>query len=148
MENQLNFFSEDISFKLENKDSVADWILSFLSDHGEKAGEINYIFCTDEYLLNINRTHLNHDYYTDIITFPWSPHMLPTEEIPVFADIFISIDRVRDNANTLQLTFEDELHRVMIHGILHLIGLDDHTEDGKEEMRKAEDEALSRREFI
>ena len=144
MENQLNFFSEDTSFELKNKDSVIDWILSFLSDYNRKAGEINYIFCSDEYLLGMNQTHLNHDYYTDIITFPLSS---PGDD-PVFSDIFISIDRIRDNADNLQTSFEDELHRVMIHGILHLIGLDDHTDEGKKEMRKAEDDALSQRKFI
>ncbi len=98
---------------------------------------IQYIFSNDSYLLGINKKYLQHDYYTDIITFPYtqSPNQIE-------ADIFISIERVRENAENLNLPFDDELLRVIIHGILHLLGMNDHSEEEKLQMRKKEDELI------
>lgn len=105
-------------------------------------GNINYIICSDNYLLEINRRYLDHDYYTDIITFPSSE---PPE--PIEADIFISIDRVRENAATLEKAFSNEFHRVLVHGILHLLGYNDSSNREKQEMRIKEDSCLSLRDF-
>ncbi|MDX1906752.1 MAG: rRNA maturation RNase YbeY [Bacteroidia bacterium] len=142
MDSRITFFSEDTDFSLTQEDSVKDWVLAVMARYQSSAGSIAYIFCSDEFLLGLNRAYLNHDYYTDILTFP-------TEEPGiegVAADIYISVDRVRDNAAEYRVSFEDELHRVMIHGVLHLLGLDDHGE-AEMLMRKAEDEALSLRSF-
>ena len=111
-----------------------------LEDIHTLALSINYIFTSDQYLLDINKQYLNHDYLTDIITFNNS-----TSNNLLEADIFISIERVKDNAKALQVQFIDELHRVMIHGILHLLGFDDKTEHDKAEMRKKENHYLALR---
>ena len=102
-----------------------------------KPGEITIIFCSDDYLLDKNRAYLNHDYYTDIITFDYS------ENDVVSGDLFISIDRVKDNANTYGISFDNELKRVVYHGILHLCGYKDKTEKDKKEMREKENYYLS-----
>lgn len=108
----------------------------------EKAlGEVNVIFCSDEYLLEMNRDHLQHDYYTDIITFDYS------EEDTVSGDLFISVDRVADNANELDIPFLDELNRVCVHGLLHLCGYKDKSEKDEQLMRSKEDEMLALRMF-
>lgn len=137
------YFSEDIDFQLPSEGQHTTWIESILSTHQLKSGEINYIFCSDEYLLDINQEHLNHDYYTDIITFD-----LSEEDNIIDTDIFISVDRVRENAKSSAITFIDELHRVMAHGILHCIGFKDKTKKDQEEMREKEDSCLSLRKFI
>ncbi|TAE50999.1 MAG: rRNA maturation RNase YbeY [Bacteroidetes bacterium] len=142
MEETLSFFSHEIDFTLDKEDSVSDWILFVVSAYGKQAGEINYIFCDEEYMLTLNRQFLDHDYYTDILTFPHAPEGSPA----LYADIYISIDRVRENADTFQSSFTDELHRVIIHGILHLLGFDDHDEN-EAQMRAKENEALSWRKF-
>ena len=144
MEHSLEFFSQEIEFTLDKEDSVRDWILFVVDSYGKKVGQINYIFCSDDYLLELNKAHLQHDYYTDILTFPYAP--AGVEEL--ISDIYISIDRVKDNAQSYELPFEDELHRVMIHGALHLIGFDDHGEEAKKEMRAKEDQALIQRNFL
>jgi len=108
-----------------------------LQDANAKALSLNFIFCTDEYLLELNRKYLNHDYYTDIITFPYRQHPRPLE-----ADIFISIDRVKENALQGGIAFQDELLRVIIHGVLHLLGFDDHRPEDKARMRKMEDQCI------
>jgi rRNA maturation RNase YbeY len=100
-------------------------------------GDISYIFCSDDQLLDINKEFLNHDYYTDVITFDYS------ETENVSGDIFISIDRIRDNAKILELSYLDELHRVIIHGVLHLLGFKDKTKEESKNMRRLEDECLS-----
>lgn len=141
MDPVLSFEIHEIDFILEQEDAVASWILLMLSRHEVEVQEITYVFCSDEYLLELNREHLDHDYYTDILTFPLSE---PGE--PLVADIFISIDRVRENASAFGASFRDELHRVMIHGVLHLAGFDDHGEE-EARMRDREDEALRLRGF-
>jgi len=142
METGIDFISHEISFELEAKDSVADWILRFVSAQGKGIESLEYIFCSDEYLLELNKQHLGHDYYTDILTFPYAP----PEADMLLGEIYISIDRVKENAASFRESFRNELHRVMIHGVLHLLGQDDH---GEEEavMRQKEQSALGLRSF-
>ncbi|MFA6200771.1 MAG: rRNA maturation RNase YbeY [Bacteroidales bacterium] len=132
----VSFNFVDTKDILSQKNKIKSWIKSVVEQRGWKTGEISYIFCSDEYLLNVNQTYLNHDYFTDIITFDY------TDATKVSGDLFISIDRVRDNAQELNLSFEQELHRVIIHGVLHLLGLKDKTKEEAKEMRKAEEECL------
>lgn len=133
----ITFFCEDIDFKLPNKATVKTWLLDVAKMHNQHISAINYIFCSDDYLLDINKTYLNHDYYTDILTFDQS------EGDEITADIFISVDRVRENAEAFATIPDKELYRVMVHGLLHLIGFDDQTEEEKQAMRKTEEACLS-----
>lgn len=118
---------------------VRDWLQRCILHYGKKPGELSFIFCSDEYLLELNRTHLDHDYYTDIITFDYS------EGDELSGDLYISIDRVRDNAKELKLSPQDELHRVMIHGVLHLAGYGDKSSKEANIMRAQEDNCLTLR---
>lgn len=137
---QVNFFTEDISFQLKHKSLLRTWLVKVIGNEGYRLTSLNCIFCSDEYLLQINKEYLQHDTYTDIITFDNSSDTLQIE-----GDIFISIDRVKENAkNTL---FLDELHRVMIHGVLHLMGYKDKTNADKTTMREKEDACLSLRQI-
>lgn len=136
----IRFFTEDIDFSLSSKSARKNWIKEIIQQEGFKCGDVNYILCTDEYLLEINRTFLDHDTYTDIITFDQSEN-----ELEIAGDIYISIDRIRSNSENLKVSFPDELDRVMIHGILHLCGYGDKTPDEKKIMRKKEDACLSLR---
>ena len=136
----IRFFTEDIQFELKQKNKLRKWIESVLVQNKKKAESINYIFSSDQYLLDINKQYLNHNYFTDIITFNNA-----SAQESLQADIFISVERVKDNAKSLKTPFTDELHRVMIHGILHLIGFDDKTGQGKTEMRKKENHYLALR---
>ncbi len=131
------FYNEDYLFLPKQKLKIKKWITEVLSQYGYKAGDINYIFTSDRQLLKINREHLGHNYLTDIITFDF------TDQKTINGDIFISIDRVRENSELYSTGFNEELKRVLIHGILHLAGLKDKTENEQAEMRQAEDEALS-----
>lgn len=117
---------------------VKDWIRNFVISYGKEVGELYYSFCSDDYLYKMNVDLLGHDFYTDIITFP-----LNECENVLSAEFHISIDRIRENAVNFSRTFEDELHRVMAHGVLHLIGFNDLTEEEEKEMRKQEDFCLS-----
>ena len=139
----IAFESSLENFELTRQESVSDWLLSLVKSHGQSVQEITYVFLSDEELLKINRTHLNHDYYTDIITFP-----LHDEGAPILSDIFISLDRVKDNAGAYGVSFEDELHRVMAHGLLHLLGYDDHSDEDVARMREAENHSLAKRNWI
>jgi len=121
---------------------LPQWILKVIRKHKKHPGEVNYIFCNDRYLLKLNREYLSHETYTDIITFPTAE-----EKHVVSGDIYISVERVRRNAAIYKTTFSDELHRVMIHGILHLTGFSDHSAAEKKKMRSLEDEALALRNF-
>ncbi len=140
----INFFVEDVALKLQHKQVLKSWIKATAAEHGKKIGEINYIFCSDEYLLQINKEYLNHDYYTDIITFDNS------ESVSVIdADIYISVDRVGENSKNNLLvdkgsSFENELYRVMIHGILHLLGYKDKSKEEAITMRKLENDCLKK----
>lgn len=135
----INFHNQEIEFKLKNKTVLKQWIVKTVLKKKRKAGEINFIFCSDEHLLGINKQYLNHDTYTDIITFDYSKDI---PEMPISGDIFISVERVEENAQKFKKTFENELHRVIIHGTLHLLGYKDKTKAAKEEMTKEEDKAL------
>lgn len=140
---KINFFEEDIQFKLKNKAQVRQWITDTINAEGYKLKELTYVFCSDAYLLQINQQYLDHDTYTDIITFDNSE-----EEGIIIGDIFISIERIRDNAHKFTVSETDELHRVIIHGVLHLLGYKDKTAASKEKMTQKEDEYLSKRGFI
>lgn len=141
VEPEISFDSHEIDFDLPQEDAVRDWILLVVSGYGQAVQSLTYVFCSDAYLLELNRTHLDHDYYTDILTFPY--HEGP--DAPLWGEIYISVDRVQENAATYEVPVWEELHRVMIHGVLHLIGLDDHGEQAEQEMRAAESRALAQR---
>lgn len=132
----ISFNFIEIKDNLKQKNKLKSWIKSIVEKEGMKAGDISYIFCSDDYLLEINKTYLQHDYYTDIITFDYNA------ENKIAGDLFISIDRVRENAEELKQSFEDELHRVIIHGVLHLLGYKDKTEKEEKLMRRKEQECL------
>lgn len=136
----IQFFSEGISFKLSNPRKSRSWIKSAIEAEEQSSGAINFIFCSDDYLHEINVKYLDHDTLTDIVTFDNSE-----EDGLIEGDIFISVDRVEENARKFGRTFEDELHRVLIHGILHLVGYSDKSASAKRQMRKKEDHYLSLR---
>ncbi|MBL7825170.1 MAG: rRNA maturation RNase YbeY [Saprospiraceae bacterium] len=136
-EPSVNFHFEDVEFDLPKGDAIETWLMSVSKIEGKAHGEVNIIFCSDEHLRQINVSYLDHDYYTDIITFPY-------DENSVYGDIFISSDRVRENAQNAKVSFEAELCRVMAHGILHLAGYDDQTPELKKAMSAKEDEHLKR----
>lgn len=137
-ESKVYFFFEKQGFTLNNRTSLKKYIESIFRKEKKRLGTINYIFCSDERLLEINRQFLHHDYYTDIITF----ELNTVPEIQ--AEVYISIDRVRDNARTVGCTQQAELHRVIFHGALHCCGYTDKTRTGEKEMRNAEDRHLKR----
>jgi len=138
----INFFTEDISFNLKQKGLVRTWIRNTIIAEKHRLRLLNFIFCSDSYLLNINQQYLKHDTYTDIITFDNSD--LKQE---IVGDIFISLDRIRENAKELDVNEKDELHRVMIHGTLHLLGYPDKGKSAKALMTEKEDLYLSKRAF-
>jgi len=128
--------SEDINMPDIPKRKITNWIKQVAKEHSKKTGDISYIFCSDEYILDINKEYLNHDYYTDIITFDYS------EDKIISGDIFISIDTVKSNAEKFNTIYEEELRRVIIHGILHLCGINDKTEQQQSQMTEEENKAL------
>lgn len=132
----VSYFNEDKKFNLKNKRAISKWIKLIIETKGYRRGDINVIFTSDDYLLSVNKKYLSHDYYTDIITFDYCEDKL------VSGDLFISIDSVKANAQEFQQEFLTELHRVIIHGILHLTGYDDHTYEDSAAMRQAENESL------
>jgi rRNA maturation RNase YbeY len=136
----IRFFNEDTPFKLPHPLKTKNWIKESISREKSHLKEINYIFCSDEYLLKLNKDYLNHTTYTDIITFDNS-----LEESFIEGEIYISIDRVRENAEKFNASFDEELHRVLIHGVLHLLGYKDKSIREKSLMRKKEDAYLSLR---
>lgn len=142
----IHFHSEDVSFTPRNKTLLRSWITASLLKERKQPGEINFIFCSDDYLLEMNQTYLKHDTFTDIITFDYS-NELSTEELrtpnsklkTISGDIFISIDRIKENAEKFNTSFDNELHRVMIHGLLHLAGYKDKSKPDKTLMTQKED---------
>lgn len=134
----IRFFNENIRLNLKNKKAIKACIQDTFARYGIAKFDVNYIFTDDESVLRINRDFLHHDYYTDIITFNNS-----AEPTKLESDIFISIDRVKDNALSLKTPFEDELHRVIFHGILHLCGHGDKSKKEREEMRALEDKCIA-----
>jgi rRNA maturation RNase YbeY len=139
---QINFFAEDISYTLKEKSHIRSWIKETIVTEGKILKELNFIFCSDSYLLSINQQYLNHDTFTDIITFDNSD-----VEDQLVGDIFISIERVRENSVQITGNERDELHRVIIHGVLHLLGYTDKTKKDKAIMTSKEDLYLHLRTF-
>ena len=131
-------FNFETEFNLESKNKISSWISEVIIDEGCTEGELNYIFCDDEYLHKINVEFLDHDTLTDIISFDY------TVGKELHGDVFISVERVKDNAADLDVTFEEELHRVMIHGILHYCGYKDKSEEDQRVMRAKEDLYLNK----
>jgi len=129
-------FNYENDFELSNEEQLSNWISRVIASEEKKEGEINYIFCDDDYLLNLNEQYLNHDTLTDIISFDYS---VGNE---IHGDIFISIERVIDNAADFKVSFEEELKRVMVHGVLHYCGYKDKTEEDVALMRSKEDEKI------
>ncbi|MGE8534787.1 MAG: rRNA maturation RNase YbeY [Chryseobacterium sp.] len=132
----IQFFYESLPESVST--DYKKWLEDLILSEGKKPGEINYIFCDDEYLLKINQDYLQHDYYTDIITFDY------VKGKTISAEIFVSLQRISDNASTLCRDYEEELRRVLAHGILHLIGYKDKTEEEEKEMRRMEDLYLAK----
>ena len=130
-------YNYETDFTLDNERVISRWISNVIASEGKKEGEINYIFCDDEYLLQLNQEHLQHDYYTDIISFDY------TIGNEISGDMFISIERVKENAVDFNVAFEDELRRVLVHGVLHYCGYKDKTEEDELVMRSKEDEKLA-----
>lgn len=132
--NHIEFHYLTKGFSLKDRNRLKDFIIKLFKKEGFKVGVINYIFCTDEYLLEINKNYLNHDTYTDIVTFP-----LSKKSEPISSDIFISVERVKENAKTFKTTFMKELHRVIFHGALHLCGYKDKNKEQSQQMRDMEE---------
>lgn len=133
MDGSIEFFSEEIDFQLENQVQINNWLSVVAKSENKTLGELSFIFCTDEYLHNINVQYLNHDTYTDIITFDYSEGNI------LAGDIFISIQRVQENAKSFNVDFFDELCRVLVHGVLHLMGYKDKSIEEQQTMRAKED---------
>lgn len=126
-EASINFFNEEVDITLKNQMLIIQWIKDTIRQENQQLGNLNFIFCSDAYLHQINLEYLNHDTYTDIITFPYS-------DSSVEGDIYISIDRIKENADKFKVSFENELNRVIIHGVLHLLGYKDKSNKEKEQM--------------
>ena len=138
----ISFFEEDIQFKPKQKAALRQWIKDTIVAEGYRLKELNYVFCSDAYLLTMNQQYLDHDTYTDIITFDNSE-----QEKVIVGDIFISAERIKENAAKFKVTEATELHRVMIHGALHLLGYKDKTAASKNLMTQMEDKYLALRSF-
>lgn len=132
----VKFFTEQISYNLKNRKVLKSWVQHVISLEEKNIGSINYIFSSDDFVLEINRKYLQHDYYTDIITFNYN------EDDLLSGDIFISIDTVRTNAPQFSKSFNEELYRVIIHGVLHLVGYDDQDDVSRSIMRQKEDDYI------
>ena len=133
----IRFASQNIDFELPQAEKVKKWVSQVVQLRGKRVGNISYLFCDDEHLLGVNQQFLNHDTYTDIITFDYVVADL------ISGDIMISVDRVGENAEKFGVPFEQELHRVVIHGVLHLLGQGDKSDTEAAEMRRQEEEALT-----
>ena len=133
----------DVSVAKFDIETLKSWIDSIIVSYKKKTGQVFFLFCSDDYLLDINKTYLNHDYYTDIITF-----QTMEDETIISGEMYISLDRVKENAIQFQKSFHNELHRVMAHGILHLIGFKDKTDSEEHQMRNEEEKCLQLCSFI
>ena len=134
----IYFFSEEVSFKPKSVTLLRSWIQETIIQENHELSELNFIFCSDDYLLKINQQYLDHDTYTDIITFDHSE-----EKESIYGDVFISIDRVKENSKEFKTTFLNELHRVIIHGTLHLLGYTDKNKTSKAQMTAKENQYLA-----
>ena len=135
----VRYYCEDIKFIFKNKLANNRWLKMVAGSEIKTLGDISIIFCSDNYILDVNIRYLHHDYFTDVITFDYC------EGDKLSGDLFISIDSVRENAVEFGTEFDEELHRVIVHGLLHLIGYDDHTPEDQKQMRAKEDYYLSLR---
>lgn len=133
----IQFFTEDIQAKFKNKMLVKKWIKQLIASFDFRLGELNIVFCSDAYLLKMNEAYLNHDTFTDIITFDFC------EEKIISGDLFISWEMSKENASHYAVSHENELHRLIAHGVLHLIGFKDKNSADQKKMKKAEDQALA-----
>lgn len=138
----IRYFNEDIKFVFKQKLLNNRWLKTVAGSEMRRIGDINIIFCSDNYILDVNIKYLGHDYFTDIITFDYC------DKDVLSGDLFVSIDSVRENAGFYGTSFEDELNRVIVHGILHLIGYDDHTEEEVKQMRAKENYYLEMRKSL
>jgi rRNA maturation RNase YbeY len=134
----IKFFTEETKFQLKKRILIRKWITNTVIQENHLLGAINFIFTSDDFLLEFNKQYLSHNYFTDIITFNYCEGNI------VNGDIYISVDTVKNNSTLFNVTFIEELHRVMIHGVLHLIGYNDKTDKEKEEMREKENQYLER----
>jgi rRNA maturation RNase YbeY len=134
----ISFLNYECTLHIKNKAALKKWLAAVSKSEKKSIHELTYVFTTDDYLFNLNKKYLHHNTLTDIITFDYS------EDGKLTGDIFISVDRVKENAKQFKISFEDELHRVMVHGVLHLAGYTDKTKVAKQLMRKKEDGALKK----
>ena len=139
MDDKILYNFIDVEIPDFNPEFFSLWVKHVVVDNGFELGGLSYVFCTDEYLLEMNKEHLNHDYYTDIITFNYNVGF------SLSGDLFISYDRILDHAKELNVTIFDELSRVMIHGVLHLLGHNDKTDEEQQDMTRLENECLVKR---
>ena len=135
--NQIQFFTEQTNFTIKNKTKIREWLNQIIRKHKKSVGEINIIFCNDEYLLKLNEQYLGHDTFTDIITFDF------VENNIISGDIFISVDRMKENAKLFHVAQTTETHRLIAHGVLHLLGYKDNTAKNKKIMVAQEETALT-----
>lgn len=133
----ITYYAENIELPSIRQEAVSEWIRAVARSYGKKTGEISYIFCSDEKILEVNRQYLQHDYYTDIITFDY------TEGNKISGDLFISLDTVKTNAEAFHASYNEELHRTLIHGVLHLCGINDKGPGEREIMEAHENKALA-----
>lgn len=131
------FYNEDVKPPIIKKKLVKNWIKSVIASEGKTLGDVNFIFCSDEYLLQVNKQYLDHDYYTDIITFDY------VENDIISGDIFVSVDRVEENGKQFGSGFDTELRRILVHGVLHLIGFPDKKPEEKKIMTEKENQYLA-----
>ncbi|MEM9919249.1 MAG: rRNA maturation RNase YbeY [Bacteroidota bacterium] len=131
----IHFHNESIEFQLADAEKVSSWLQAVAQAEQKEVGNLNFIFCSDEYLHQINVEYLQHDTFTDVISFPYATDI-------VEGDVFISIERIRENAELYKVAFEQELYRVMVHGTLHLIGFEDKSPEDKKRMTQKEDQYL------
>ena len=138
----VSYSFEDTNLKFNRRRLTSQWLKFTAESEIKRIGQVNIIFCSDNYILDINQKYLQHDYFTDIITFDYC------EGKTLSGDLFISVDTVRENAIFYGTEFDDELNRVIVHGLLHLIGYDDHSEEDQKTMRSKEDYYLAQREKL
>lgn len=136
----ISFHKEDVEIELPDAEMLTNWLTHTAEQEGKTIRALTYVFCSDEYLLQVNREHLQHDYYTDVITFPYS-------ETEIEGDVFISMDRVTENASANGISFQHELCRIMVHGLLHLAGHSDKTEAERASMTLLENYYLAKMNF-
>jgi len=135
----IQFFSNEINFNLKNKTKIKQWISSTIAEEGFDLKDISYIFCNDEFILELNKSALQHNYFTDIITFQYNE-----KKEPIHSEIYISIDTVKSNAKLFNVSFQKELLRVIIHGVLHCCNYNDKTKSQEKQIREKENYYLSK----